>query len=82
MLGACSDSSTPPRQLKPAAPSAAVASCRSGYHIATRDDGTLDCVPNTATVAPTLAPPPLLRRTRPGRYFGRLSNPTFAEDPT
>jgi uncharacterized lipoprotein YajG len=45
LLAACSDSSTASR-LTPTGPTRNVA-CRSGYHIATRDDGTNSCEPDT-----------------------------------
>lgn len=43
-LSACSDSSTAPRSpLTPGARTAVEMTCRSGYHIATRQDGTQYC---------------------------------------
>lgn len=44
-LAACSESSTAPHQLSPnARPSADIGiTCRSGYHIATRSDGSEYC---------------------------------------
>jgi hypothetical protein len=44
-VAACSDSSTSPR-MTPAGATKDEITCRSGYHIATRDDGTQECVPN------------------------------------
>jgi hypothetical protein len=44
-LAACSDSSTAPR-LSPTNKPALDITCRSGYHIATRDDGTESCEPD------------------------------------
>jgi hypothetical protein len=41
-LAACSDSTTTPR-LSPAKVSKDEITCRSGYHIATRDDGSQSC---------------------------------------
>lgn len=41
-LAACADSSTAPR-LTPTGASRDDITCRSGYHIATRDDGTQYC---------------------------------------
>lgn len=41
-LAACADSSTAPR-LTPTGASKDDITCRSGYHIATRDDGTQYC---------------------------------------
>jgi uncharacterized lipoprotein YajG len=41
-LAACADSSTAPR-LTPTQASKDEVSCRSGYHIATRDDGSQGC---------------------------------------
>lgn len=48
-LAACSESPTAPRSLKPGARSLdydPADGCKSGYHVATRSDGTLDCVPD------------------------------------
>ena len=43
-LAACSDSSTGPRQMSSnVKPSADDITCRSGYHIATREDGSEYC---------------------------------------
>jgi hypothetical protein len=47
LLAACAgDSSTAPRQLAPNAASRDDLTCRSGYHVATRSDGTQECVPD------------------------------------
>jgi uncharacterized lipoprotein YajG len=54
-LAACSESSTSPR-LSPTAVSKDEATCRSGYHIATRDDGTTSCEPDDAFWAPAASP--------------------------
>ena len=56
-LAACGEASTAPRQVTPGARSSDVISCRSGYHIATRDDGTQYCAPDDGTIvfAPTTA---------------------------
>ena len=44
-LAACaSESSTAPHSLKAGASSRDVLTCRSGYHVATREDGTQECV--------------------------------------
>lgn len=58
-LAACSESSTAPHQLSPdrAAKDVGI-TCRSGYHIATRADGTEYCEPDgggatQATAQPT-----------------------------
>jgi len=57
-LAACSDSSTAPKQLRPTGRTADMIECRSGYHIATRDDGSQYCEQdlgsNMATPADTL----------------------------
>jgi hypothetical protein len=45
-IAACSESTTAPRTVRPAARSAELIECRSGYHIATRDDGTESCEPD------------------------------------
>lgn len=42
-LAACSESSTAPRTLSPSDRPSADITCRSGYHIATRIDGTEYC---------------------------------------
>lgn len=58
-LGACSDSSTRPRQITPSGPTRdGDSSCRSGYHIATRENGTTECVPDEdfRAAAPKAAP--------------------------
>ena len=52
-LAACADSSTAPR-LSPNGTSKDVITCRSGYHIATRDDGTQYCEAD-ATMSATTA---------------------------
>jgi uncharacterized lipoprotein YajG len=56
-LAACSDSSTTPR-LSPAQVSKdELLTCRSGYHIATREDGTETCEADGALrSAPAAAP--------------------------
>jgi hypothetical protein len=49
-LAACSESPIAPRSsLKPGVRSSdydPADGCKSGYHVATRSDGTLDCVPD------------------------------------
>lgn len=48
-LGACAESaSTAPGTLRPGSRSATEISCRSGYHIATRADGTQYCEADAA----------------------------------
>jgi hypothetical protein len=43
-LAACGDSSTAPQRLSPSGDASRdEITCRSGYHIATRDDGTQYC---------------------------------------
>ncbi|CAN5905438.1 hypothetical protein BH11GEM1_BH11GEM1_33850 [soil metagenome] len=58
-LAACGESaSTAPRSPTPGARASDVLECRSGYHIATRSDGTEYCVaddPQMATAAPASA---------------------------
>jgi hypothetical protein len=56
-LAACGDSSTSPR-LSPAEASKDDITCRSGYHIATRDDGSQGCETDEtfSSAAPTAAP--------------------------
>ena len=58
-LAACGESSTAPHQLSPDRASRDIGiTCRGGYHIATRADGTQYCESDTpdtqsATIAPT-----------------------------
>jgi nitrous oxide reductase accessory protein NosL len=44
-LAACSESPTSPRPLQPTKPSADEITCRTGYQIATRADGSQYCAP-------------------------------------
>lgn len=55
-LAACADSSTAPR-LTPTGAAKDDITCRSGYHIATRDDGTQTCEPDNGFFAPAAAAP-------------------------
>ena len=52
-LAACESASTAPRSPSPGAREADVVECRSGYHIATRADGTEYCAPDEAFMAAT-----------------------------
>jgi len=46
-LAACSDSVTAPHKLSPPdSPRSDIGTCRTGYHIATRADGTQYCEPD------------------------------------
>ena len=45
-LSACGGSSTAPQTLQPGARSSDEITCRSGYHLATRADGTQSCEPD------------------------------------
>jgi len=55
-LAACSDSSTAPQQLSPRGSSFdAGITCRSGYHIATREDGTEYCALDSGASAQAAA---------------------------
>ena len=45
-IAACSDSSTAPKTMRPGARSADIIECRSGYHVATRADGSEVCEPD------------------------------------
>jgi hypothetical protein len=57
-LASCSESATAPRTMRPGARSADVISCRSGYHVATRADGTEYCEPDDGfTVQPMTVMP-------------------------
>ena len=50
-LAACSESSTAPQSsIKPGARSSDEITCRSGYHIATRADGTQYCEDDAVTI--------------------------------
>ena len=50
-LAACGESSTAPRPLRAGARADDVAlTCRSGYHIATRADGSQFCEPDDGTI--------------------------------
>jgi uncharacterized lipoprotein YajG len=52
-LAACSESSTAPHQMSPAnKASADDITCRSGYHIATRDDGSAYCAEDQIVIDP------------------------------
>jgi hypothetical protein len=55
-LAACADSSTAPRPIAPADKPAADITCRSGYHIATRIDGTETCEADGGAAAAAPAP--------------------------
>ena len=46
LLAACGESSTAPKKATPGTRSSDVLECRSGYHIATREDGTQTCEPD------------------------------------
>jgi len=52
-LAACSDASTAPRQLTPPDSPRSDLTCRSGYHIATRADGTEYCEQDAGAQAAT-----------------------------
>ena len=54
-LAACSDTSTAPKQLSPTGRSADLIECRSGYHIATRADGSQYCEEDTGSMMATPA---------------------------
>ena len=45
-LSACGGSSTAPQTLRPGARNSTELTCRSGYHLATRADGTQSCEPD------------------------------------
>ena len=56
-LAACGESATAPQPLSPTGASRDIGTCRSGYHIATREDGTEYCAPDAeAQAASTTAP--------------------------
>ncbi|MDB4892353.1 MAG: hypothetical protein JWL61_4208 [Gemmatimonadetes bacterium] len=45
-IAACSESTTAPKTMRPGARSADLIECRSGYHVATRSDGSEVCEPD------------------------------------
>ena len=47
MLTACGESATSPTRLEPTGPARDEIACRSGYHIATRGDGSQYCAPDS-----------------------------------
>ena len=47
MLAACGESATSPTRLAPTGAAKDEITCRSGYHIATRDDGSQVCEPDS-----------------------------------
>jgi hypothetical protein len=53
-LAACNDSS-PTSKLSPTGPAREI-TCRSGYHIATREDGSEECVPDGDEASSFAAP--------------------------
>ena len=57
MLAACGESATSPTRLKPTGPAKDEITCRSGYHIATRSDGSEVCEPDAAVQATSAAEP-------------------------
>ena len=57
MLAACGESATSPTRLKPTGPAKYEITCRSGYHIATRDDGSQVCEPDSGIQAASAAEP-------------------------
>jgi hypothetical protein len=46
VLAGCGESNTAPQTVRPAARTADIIECRSGYHVATREDGTESCEPD------------------------------------
>lgn len=59
VLAGCSDASTStaPRTMRPEARFSEGLVCRSGYHVATREDGTQYCEADLEPEAMTTAPP-------------------------
>ena len=57
MLAACGESSTAPTRLAPTGAAKDEITCRSGYHIATRDDGSQVCEPDSGIQAASAAEP-------------------------
>ena len=57
MLAACGESATSPTRLEPTGPAKDEITCRSGYHIATRDDGSQFCEPDTVVLTTSAAEP-------------------------
>ena len=61
-VAGCSDLSSAPQQARPGVRSADdILTCRSGYHIATRADGTTYCEPDAGMNAPSRPTPPSSR---------------------
>jgi hypothetical protein len=54
-LAACAESPSAPSTLRPGARTDDI-TCRSGYHVATRIDGSEYCEPDAGTTAMTSAP--------------------------
>jgi hypothetical protein len=54
-LAACSESATGPQRLAPTGASKDI-TCRSGYHIATREDGTEYCAADAEAMSAAKAP--------------------------
>jgi len=46
VIAGCGESTTAPRTMRPGVRSSDVIECRSGYHVATRADGTESCEPD------------------------------------
>lgn len=55
-LAACGESTTAPQTIRPAARTSDVLECRSGYHVATRADGTESCEPDEGAESMTTRP--------------------------
>jgi hypothetical protein len=56
-LAACSESATAPRTMRPGSRSADEVSCRSGYHVATRADGSDYCEADDGFISSPLNTP-------------------------
>jgi hypothetical protein len=55
-LAACGESTTAPKTMHPAARTSDLLECRSGYHVATRADGTESCEPDGGVESMTTQP--------------------------
>ncbi|MEO5817999.1 MAG: hypothetical protein ABIT20_22210 [Gemmatimonadaceae bacterium] len=56
VLAGCGESSTAPQTMRPGARAADIIECRSGYHVATRADGTESCEPDEGAQSMTMRP--------------------------
>ena len=55
-LAACGESTTAPQTMRPGTRTSDLLECRSGYHVATRADGTESCEPDEGVESMTTRP--------------------------